>query len=87
MYNLFEAIFIVSAGNTTNAEVLRSNEILVHIVLEQVVPQFSCRQVSSQLLILMTPRKVQESLNKKGTKLEEDLNKIDGDYNIFESIK
>ena len=46
---------IVSAGYTTNAEVLRSNEILVHIVMEQVVPQLSCRQVSSQLLILVTP--------------------------------
>ena len=46
---------IVSAGDTTNAEVLRSNEILFYIVLEQVVPQFSCRQVSSQLLILVSP--------------------------------
>ena len=47
----------VSAGDTTNAEVLRSNKILVHIVLEQVVPQFSCQQVSSQLLILVPPEK------------------------------
>ena len=45
----------MSAGDTTNAEVIRSNEILFHIVLEQVVPQFSYRQVSSQLLILVTP--------------------------------
>ena len=55
LYNWIEAIFIVSARDTTNAEVLLSNEILVHIVLEQVVPQFSCRQVYSQLLILVTP--------------------------------